>query len=95
MVDRWRDGCGAGYRTGCEILSASNARRDLVEKLRLYAQSGIPHYWIVDVERQLHHVHRLTPDGYVIVTAAGRDEVVRAEPFEAIELRVGILFGDE
>jgi Uma2 family endonuclease len=33
-----------------EILSPSSARRDLGEKLRLYAESGIGEYWVVDPE---------------------------------------------
>jgi hypothetical protein len=40
-------------------------------------------------------VHRWHPDGYVEVLSADRDELVRAEPFEAIELRVAVLFGDD
>ena len=35
------------------------------------------------------------PDGYVEVLIAERGETVRAEPFDAIELRVGVLFGDD
>jgi Uma2 family endonuclease len=31
-----------------EVLSPSTARRDLGEKLRLYAETGILEYWIVD-----------------------------------------------
>jgi Uma2 family endonuclease len=31
-----------------EILSPGTARRDLGEKLRLYAESGVAEYWIVD-----------------------------------------------
>jgi Uma2 family endonuclease len=31
-----------------EILSPSTARRDLGEKLKLYAESGIREYWVVD-----------------------------------------------
>jgi hypothetical protein len=38
---------------------------------------------------------RWHPDGYVEVLSADRDEHVRAEPFEAIELRVAVLFGDD
>ena len=33
-----------------EILSPSTARRDLGEKLRLYAEAGVVEYWIVDPE---------------------------------------------
>ena len=35
-----------------EILSPGMARRDRCEKLRLYAQSGVREYWIVDPQEQ-------------------------------------------
>ena len=79
----------------CEILSASNAKTDLVDKLALYARAEVPHYWIVDPVTETLTVHRLLSDGYLIALRAGRDATVRAEPFSAIELRVGTLFGDE
>jgi hypothetical protein len=40
-------------------------------------------------------VHRWAPDGYLVVQRAATGETVRAEPFDAIELRVGFLFGDD
>jgi hypothetical protein len=39
-------------------------------------------------------VHRHTPDGYLVALRAAGDERVRAEPFDAIELQVGMLLGD-
>jgi Uma2 family endonuclease len=37
-----------------EVLSPSGVRRDRGLKLRLYAETGVPEYWIVDpVERQI------------------------------------------
>lgn len=38
---------------------------------------------------------RWSADGYVVVQRAAAGETIRAEPFDAIELRVGALFGDE
>jgi Uma2 family endonuclease len=40
-------------------------------------------------------VMRWSAEGYVTLLLAERGEVVRAEPFEAIELPVGTLFGDD
>jgi hypothetical protein len=34
-------------------------------------------------------------DGYLEVLIAERDQRVRAEPFAAIELLIGVLFGDD
>lgn len=79
----------------CEVVSPSNARRDRVQKLELYRKHGVSHYWLVDPTDESLVVHRLTPEGYLVVLTATRADVVRAEPFDAIELRVGLLFGDE
>lgn len=78
----------------CEILS-TNRRRDVVTKKRLYHAHEVPHYWLVDPVDETLAVHRWHPDGYVEVLVAERTDTVRAEPFDALELRVGILFGDD
>jgi Uma2 family endonuclease len=77
----------------CEIVSASDATHDTVRKLRLYHRVGVPHYWIVDPRDATLTVMRWSSDGYVTVLRAESDEVVRAEPFDAIELALGTLFG--
>src|SRR5450631_228489 len=79
----------------CEVISPGNAKDDTVEKLRLYHQVGIAHYWIADPRDSTLTVMRWTADGYVTLMRAERAEVVRAEPFTAIELAVGTLFGDD
>ncbi len=79
----------------CELLSPSNAKRDLVDKFQVLHANGVPHYWIVDPIEQTLIVHRRTPAGYLVVLTAAAGGVVRAEPFEAVELRVSVLFGIE
>jgi len=79
----------------CEVVSASNATDDTVRKLRLYHRTGVPYYWIVDPRDSTLTVMRWGPDGYVTLMRADRGEVVHAEPFEAIEIVVGTLFGDD
>jgi len=79
----------------CEILSPSNARRDLVDKLRILQASGVPHYWILEPAERVLLEHRLEASGYVVALSAAAGERVRAEPFDAIEVDVGAFFGDE
>jgi Uma2 family endonuclease len=78
-----------------EILSASNRRHDTVVKLRHYHQAGIPHYWIIDGDERTLTVHRHTPDGYLVALRADASARVRAEPFDAFELHVAVLLGDD
>ena len=78
----------------CEILS-TNKRNDLIKKKRAYHQHQVRHYWLLDPVDETLAVERWHPDGYVEVLIAERGDVVRAEPFDAIDLRVGVLFGDD
>ncbi len=79
----------------CEVLSPSDASNDLVKKLRVYHQSHVAHYWIIDPQNETLTVLRWTPEGYLAALTAGRTDRVRAEPFETVELPVGVLFGDD
>jgi Uma2 family endonuclease len=77
-----------------EVLS-TNKRNDLIKKKRAYHRNEVGHYWLIDPIEETLAVYRWHPDGFVEVLIADRDERVRAEPFESIELRVGVLFGDD
>jgi Uma2 family endonuclease len=79
----------------CEILSRSNARNDLVDKLRAYQRAEAPHYWIVDPDQEVLTAYRFGSGTYEVALTAGRDETVRAEPFGEVDLRVGVFFGDD
>jgi Uma2 family endonuclease len=77
----------------CEVLSPTTAARDLGPKLSSYHHAEIPHYWIVAPEHSTLTVYRFARDGYLVALSAGADDVVRAEPLDAVELPVGLLFG--
>jgi Uma2 family endonuclease len=79
----------------CEILSTSTARVDLVKKNRTLHRTGVAHYWIIDPEHETLTVYRHHVDGYVVATTGGVGDIVRAEPFQEIEIDVGELFGKE
>ena len=79
----------------CETLSRSNSSNDTIVKMWRYHEAGIPHYWILDPDTRSLAVYRDSADGYINVLVAHAGETVRAEPFEAIEIRVGLLFGED
>jgi Uma2 family endonuclease len=80
----------------CEVLSPSTAKNDLVDKMQTLRACEVPHYWIVDPEHETLTVYRWTREGYVVAIAARRGQKqVRAEPFDAIAIDVGLFFGDE
>jgi Uma2 family endonuclease len=78
----------------CEVHSRSSRKLDRTRKLPIYARAGVRHVWLVDpVERTL-EILRLQGENYVIVASHADEERVRAEPFDAIELDLSILWAD-
>jgi Uma2 family endonuclease len=76
----------------CEVLSPSTARIDRRKKLRIYAREGVSYVWLLDpIKREL-EIYRLRSGELALVNVHGDDEVVRAEPFEAIELELAPLW---
>jgi Uma2 family endonuclease len=76
----------------CEVLSPSTAMLDRTKKLVVYARELVAHVWIVDPLAQTLEVLRLDGDSYRIVLVAAAADRVRAEPFDAIELDLAILW---
>ena len=78
----------------CEVLSPSTERFDRGRKLRIYAEAGVAHVWLVKPTDRTLEVLRLRDGAWTIVGVWEDAAVVRAEPFEAVELEVGRLWAD-
>jgi Uma2 family endonuclease len=76
----------------CEVLSPSTAALDRVKKLAVYAREGVSHVWLVDPLAQTLEVLRLEGGRWTIVSTSSGLAVLRAEPFEAIELDLSLLW---
>jgi len=72
----------------CEVLSPSTAMYDRTGKQAIYAREGVNHLWFVDPLARTLEVLRLDGKEWRIVAAHSRDEKVRAEPFQAIEIEL-------
>ena len=78
----------------CEVLSPSTERVDRTRKLRIYAEAGVAHAWLVNPAERTLEVLRLRDGAWTILGVYGDDDVVRVAPFEAIELSLRRLWPD-
>jgi Uma2 family endonuclease len=78
----------------CEIVSPKHEKRDFVTKPQTVLAAEVPYYRLVYPEEQILLVQRWTANGYLTILSASAGQTVRAQPFDAIELR-GELFGDD
>jgi Uma2 family endonuclease len=72
----------------CEVVSPSTGRIDRSRKMRIYAREGVAHLWFVDPLARTLEVYRLEGGRWTVVSTHGGDDAVRAEPFDAVELRL-------
>ena len=78
----------------CEILSPSTTSFDRTKKLAIYAREGVSWAWLIDPLDHTLEVLKLENGRWTILATHAGEEVVRAEPFEAIELELAALWGD-
>lgn len=67
-----------------EILSPATARRDLGEKLRLYAETGVVEYWIIDPDLETFAFLENAPAGFRVRLPEGA--VYRSAAIPGLEL---------
>ena len=56
--------------------------------MRIYARERVGHLWIVDPILRTLEVYRLEDSRWVVASTHGGADTVRAEPFDAVELRL-------
>jgi Uma2 family endonuclease len=76
----------------CEVLSPSTTAVDRADKLPVYARESVAHAWLLDPIAKTLEVLRLEAGAWRLVGAWRDDAVIRAEPFDAIELELGALW---
>ena len=76
----------------CEVLSPSTASLDRVKKMAVYARERVAHVWLVDPIGHTLEVLRLDGGRWTILATWANADVVRAEPFDAFELDLTLLW---
>jgi len=78
----------------CEVLSPSTSALDRGRKLAIYAREAIPHCWLIDPLARTLEVLQLESGRWTILATHVGDAVVRAVPFDAIDLPLGRLWAE-
>jgi Uma2 family endonuclease len=77
----------------CEVLSPSTEAVDRAEKMPIYARENVQFSWLIDPILKTLEVFILNPDRRWILAAVHQgDARVRAEPFDAIDLDLALLW---
>jgi Uma2 family endonuclease len=77
----------------CEVLSPSTAADDRADKMPIYARENVPHVWLIDPLAKTLEVFVLGSGRRWTLAGVHRDDArVRAEPFDAVELDLSILW---
>jgi Uma2 family endonuclease len=76
----------------CEVLSKATAVNDREEKLPIYGRAGVRHAWLVDAIQRTLEVLRMSRGAWRTEVLHRGDVRVRAQPFEAIEIDLAVLW---
>lgn len=76
------------------VLSRSTVASDRADTLPIYATHGVKHVWLVDAIQRTLEVLRVHDTKWLLLDVHRGDARVRAEPFDAVELDLGMLWGN-
>ena len=76
----------------CEIASPSTTKLDRIKKLPAYAREEVQYAWIIDPIAQSFEAFQLVDRRWSYIAQHEGDDVVRAAPFDAIEIRLARLW---
>ncbi|MBN2193107.1 MAG: Uma2 family endonuclease [Polyangiaceae bacterium] len=78
----------------CEVVSPSSEKYDRTEKLEIYARERVGWAWLVNPLTRTLEVLERADRGWLIRHVWRDAALVRAEPFDAIELDLAVLWAD-
>ena len=76
-----------------EVLSPSNTRRQVEEKLADYRSIGVLEGWLVNFPARTVEVLRLSEDGVTVLGVYGMGDLLRSEALPGFELPIADIFG--
>ena len=76
----------------CEVISPSTEGIDRGRKLAIYAREGVAHAWLVNPSSETLEVYALRDGVWTLASTHVGRTIVRAQPFDAIELDLAALW---
>jgi Uma2 family endonuclease len=76
----------------CEVLSPATEAIDRGQKLRIYSREGVAHAWLIDPLRRTLEVLVLEAGSLERLEEHDGDSIIRARPFDAVELELSALW---
>jgi len=73
----------------CEVVSPTTGALDRTRKMPIYVRERIGHLWLVDPIARTLEVYYLDNTHWVVASTHGGRAMIRAQPFDAIELDIG------
>jgi Uma2 family endonuclease len=78
----------------CEVVSPSTEGLDRAKKMPVYGREGVTHLWLVNPLTRTLEVYRLAERRWLLLATHAGSALVRAEPFDAVELDLAPLWGE-
>lgn len=75
-----------------EVLSPSSSRKDRVQKLKIYQEAQVQHYWLVNPQEKTLECFSLQNGIYALVAAGLDEEVVQHPDFTGLSIALGHLW---
>jgi Uma2 family endonuclease len=75
-----------------EIVSPSSARTDRKRKFKLYAETGVTFYWIVDPAKRTIEGYQLVKGKYKPMGKGAGDDILMLSPFPDLKIRLAQLW---
>ena len=85
-------GCNGAPDLIVEILSAQNSKHDVDTKFKLYEESGVKEYWIVEPTQKLVLVYMLQNEKYIGLKPFSEGEFIESPLFSYMKIAVDDVF---
>ncbi|WP_437987575.1 Uma2 family endonuclease [Sorangium sp. So ce117] len=76
----------------CEVISPRTERVDRGKKMRIYRRERVRHAWLINPVAQTLEVYRIDDGRWSLLDTYEGDEIVRPEPFDALDLPLADLW---